>query len=411
MRRKQTVLHTAAAGLLSVCMALSLVGCPEIPGGGYVPPDSPVNSGSSEDSGETSGGGGGSTTSGPVANDPATWEVEGNTLSVPSGANVTAEAIQELQNANEGSSITAITFEGSVTIGDSAFTNSGITSVTGWENVISIGDNAFKNTNISGELNLSSATTIGASAFEGCTGITGTLNLSSATRIREGAFQETGVKNVTFGTGVTIDGGRGSDGAFAFCTSLTTVTFKGATTVGASAFYNCKALNNVSGLDMVTSIGIGAFGDTGLTSVKLGAGLTTLEPNAFIGCDSLTSADLSACTNLTSNTSTGYTIGNYTFRVSEGKSTALALKLPDEASSWKVDEKPFLNRGTVTLYYKDGKEGYLNGSTGELKEFLNKGAKTIAVAPAADFPNGSSGGTPDGQSLLSSFSAFRDLLS
>lgn len=33
MRRKQTVLHTAAAGLLSVCMALSLVGCPEIPGG------------------------------------------------------------------------------------------------------------------------------------------------------------------------------------------------------------------------------------------------------------------------------------------------------------------------------------------------------------------------------------------
>lgn len=34
MRRKQTVLHTAAAGLLSVCMALSLVGCPEIPGGG-----------------------------------------------------------------------------------------------------------------------------------------------------------------------------------------------------------------------------------------------------------------------------------------------------------------------------------------------------------------------------------------
>ena len=401
-----------------------------------MPPDSPVNSGSSEDSGETSGGGGGGTTSGPVVNDPTdptTWEVKGNTLSVPSGVtSISAENIAAVQKANNNA-ITAIEFKSGVTIEAGAFQGSSITSVIGWENVISIGDNAFKNTNISGELNLSRATTIGASAFEGtnisgelnlssatkigerafegCTGITGTLNLSRATEIGDRAFRITGVENVTFGTGVTIDGGRGTSGAFASCTSLTTVTFKGATTVGDSAFYNCTALNNVSGLDMVTSIGFGAFECTGLTSVTLGADLTKLEHKAFDRCNSLTSADLSACTNLTSDTSTGYTIGNSTFRGSKGASTALALKLPDEASSWKVAKESFLDRGKVTLYYKNGDEDYLDASTGELRGFLNKGAKTIAVAPAADFPNGSPGGTSEGTSLLSSFSAFRDLLS
>ncbi len=370
-----------------------------------------MNSGSSEDSGETSGGGGGGTTSGPVVgdpDDPTTWEVKGDTLSVPSGATVTAYAIKQAQDANGGITITAIEFESDVTIGAGAFQGSSITSVTGWENVISIGDNAFKNTNISGELNLSSATQIGEGAFKGCTGIT-SVTFTGGANVGTQAFLDCKLTSVTFNGSATI--GVTAFGASSENTSLTTVTFGGPTTVGDGAFYKCTALKTVSGLDMVTSIGDGAFAYAGLTSVTLGAGLTTLEPSAFNECDSLTSADLSACTKLTSDPLPGCTIGEYTFRVSKGKSTALALKLPDEASSWTVGKKPFLNRGTVTLYYKDGEEDYLDGSNGELKEFLNKGATTIAVAPAEKFPNGSSGGTPDGQSLLSSFSAFRDLLS
>ena len=430
MRRKQTVLHTAAAGLLSVCMALSLVGCPEIPGGGYVPPDSPVNSGSSEDSGETGGGGGGGTTSGPVVNDPTTWEVKDNTLSVPSGATVTADAIKQAQGANNNA-ITAIEFESGVTIGDSAFKNSRITSVTGWENVISIGDNAFKNTNISGELNLSSATTIGASAFEGCTGITGTLNLSSATTIGDnafkntkitgtlnlsnatkiggGAFWNTGVEKVTFGPDVKIEGGGGWEvnGAFTSCTSLTSVTFGGSATVGDCAFYNCKALTNVSGLDKVTFIGNNAFGYTGLTSVKLGAGLTTLEYNAFSGCKSLTSADLSACTEL--NTIELGMFANCTSLKAVFLAESIAqIGVADGTSVFMgCDNKQ------VTVYTKRSKE------QGEITFGDNDDVDKIKDG---EIQYGKTEGdwntlleqlhiTPDGTSLLSSFSAFRDLLS
>ena len=369
-----------------------------------MPPDSPVNSGSSEDSGETGGGGGGGTTSGPVVNDPTTWEVKDNTLSVPSGATVTADAIQKAQGANGGSTITAIKFESGVTIGDSAFENSGITSVTGWENVISIGDNAFKNTNISGELNLSSATTIGASAFEG-TNISGELNLSSATKIEEGAFRNTGVENVTFGTDVTIDGSIGLNGAFAYCTSLTTVTFGGPATVGDSAFHSCTALKNVSGLDKVTSIGVGAFGYTGLTSVKLGAGLTTLEYNAFNGCNRLTSADLSACTGLA-------TIASGMF---DSCTSLKAIFLSKSIAQIGVeDETPVFedcNDKQVTVYTKRSEGQKITF----VKEKDNSKIASIIYGATEDqwknALNGSSGGTSEGTSLLSSFSAFRDLLS
>ena len=513
-----------------------------------MPPDSPVNSGSSEDSGETSGGGGGGTTSGPVVNDPTTWEVKDNTLSVPGGATVTADAIKQAQDANDNA-IAAIKFESGVTIGDSAFKNSRITSVTGWENVISIGDNAFAGTNISGELNLSSATTIGDNAFAGCPGITGTLNLSSATtigdnafagcpditgtpdlssattigasafagcigitgtpdlsrattigasafegtnisgelnlssatKIGEGAFRETGVENVTFGTDVTIEAGSldieniaapTSTGAFTSCTSLTTVTFNGSANVGAYAFYNCNltsvtfngsadvgeraffdcnltsvtfngsadvgerafgapsmntslttvafngptevgsmafhnctALNKVSGWDEVTSIGSSAFSYTGLTSVTLGAGLTTLEHNAFNGCNRLTSADLSACTKLD-------TIASGMF---DSCTSLQAVFLSERIAQIGVeDQTPVFedcNDKQVTVYTKRSEGQKITF----VKEKDNSKIASIIYGATEDqwknALNGSSGGTSEGTSLLSSFSAFRDLLS
>ena len=271
------------------------------------------------------------------------------------------------------------------TIGASAFAGCiGITGTPDLSSATTIGDNAFNSTNISGKLNLSSATTIGDNAFEGCTGIT----------------------SVTFGTDVTIDGNINSNGAFASCTSLTTVTFKGPTEVGSMAFHNCTALNYVSGWDEVTSIGSSAFSYTGLTSVTLGAGLTTLEHNAFNGCNRLTSADLSDCTKLDTIAS-----GMFDSCISL-KAVFLSERI---AQIGVADETPVFEdcgAGQVTVYTKRSEGQQITfGKEEDDKRKIERIVYDATEEQWKNALNGSSGGTPEDTSLLSSFSAFRDLLS
>ncbi|QEJ95750.1 leucine-rich repeat protein [Treponema phagedenis] len=69
------------------------------------------------------------------------------------------------------------------------------------------------------------------------------------------------------------------------------------------AFSGCSGLTSLTLPDGLTSIGIGAFVDcSGLTSIDLSActKLTSIEWGAFYDCSGLTSIDLSACTKLTS---------------------------------------------------------------------------------------------------------------
>ena len=76
------------------------------------------------------------------------------------------------------------------------------------------------------------------------------------------------------------------------------------TNIGELAFNNCVNLTNVVIPDSVTSIGEGAFTQSGLTSVTIGNGVTTLNYGAFELCTSLTSVSIG--TNVTS-------IGDYAF--------------------------------------------------------------------------------------------------
>ena len=80
------------------------------------------------------------------------------------------------------------------------------------------------------------------------------------------------------------------DYAFAYCSSLTSVTIPDSvTTIGKDAFSGCSNLISVIIPDSVTTIGKNAFSCCySLTSVTIGDSVTSIGEGAFIYCDSLT---------------------------------------------------------------------------------------------------------------------------
>ena len=82
-------------------------------------------------------------------------------------------------------------------------------------------------------------------------------------------------------------------GAYAFqdCSGLTSVTIpEGVTSMDYGAFWGCSGLTSVTILEGVTSIGEKAFAYcSGLTSVTIPESVTSIGDGAFVGCSSLTS--------------------------------------------------------------------------------------------------------------------------
>ncbi|MDE5574400.1 MAG: leucine-rich repeat protein [Bacteroidales bacterium] len=79
--------------------------------------------------------------------------------------------------------------------------------------------------------------------------------------------------------------------AFFGCSGLTSVTIpEGVTTIEYRTFYACSGLTSVTIPESVTSIGSSAFGDcTGLTSVTIPKSVTSIGDGAFYGCEKLLS--------------------------------------------------------------------------------------------------------------------------
>lgn len=104
--------------------------------------------------------------------------------------------------------------------------------------------------------------------------------------------------------------------AFAYCTSLTSITIPNSvTSIGKQAFYRCEDLTNITLPNSITSIGAAAFQDcSSLTSITIPNNVTILASGMCSDCTSLTSAVIPAsvvnmggytfdgCTNLTSVT-------------------------------------------------------------------------------------------------------------
>ena len=81
------------------------------------------------------------------------------------------------------------------------------------------------------------------------------------------------------------------NGAFNYCTSLTSITIPDSvTSIGNGVFSGCSALTSIIIPDSVTSIGEYAFYDcTSLTSIMIPHSVTSIERYTFSGCSDLTS--------------------------------------------------------------------------------------------------------------------------
>jgi len=217
-------------------------------------------------------------------------------------------------------------------IGDGAFVDTGITSVTIPNSVKSIGGNAFAGTAISSITIPDSVTNIESAAFLECRNLTtinvdsGNANLSSSdgilfnknkTVIKKYPAKKTG-STFTIPNGVTTIEGA----AFDNCTSLTSITIPNSVTkIEGYAFIGCTNLTSITIPNGVTAIGDQTFAEcTKLASITIPNGVTGIYDAAFRNCTSLASITIPAsvtyigffafnnCTSLTSVTFQGGTI-------------------------------------------------------------------------------------------------------
>ncbi len=194
--------------------------------------------------------------------------------------------------------------------------------------VTGIGDGAFADLKVRSVTLSEGLKTIGAYAFAR-TGISGINIPSTVTEIENYAFNDNpALKTVVVPDNVTKMG----TGVFSMCTGLATVTLPGRVDeMGNTMFWGCSALTQVTLPQNLTTVPVGMFEDCkSLTRVDLPAGLTTIDQNAFkkagltqlslpASLTSIRECAFEGCSRLTSlSVPTGVSLGFMSFKDCKG---------------------------------------------------------------------------------------------
>ena len=242
------------------------------------------------------------------------------------GRIVLPENLKSLQaNAFENSAITEVVFRGTpTTIGGSVFAGaSQLVSIVIPEGVTQITSSMFKNCTALQSVTLpSTLTSIASYAFMGCTALKTITLPEGLLEISMQAFSTSGITSIVIpasvakiGSGTTYSSGYG---AFAKCTALTSVEFKGVVPkasmqggefegctalsevilpegwaqLSAYMFKGCTALKTIDLPDTLTILNNYEFNGSGLTSIVIPDSVTEVGYSVFQDCTSLVSVTL-----------------------------------------------------------------------------------------------------------------------
>ncbi len=285
-------------------------------------------------------------------------------------------------NAFDGcSSITSITLPNSITtLGDCMFKGcTSLKSFTFASGTDTIGDNVFGDCKSLTSINVpSTVKSLGVAIFSGCSNLSN-VNFASypMTEIRNStffgcqsltsfampkfpkrvnaigdyAFAYSGIENAEISNIKTV-----GNGAYEGCSNLKSIAlYDYLTVIKPYTFYGCKSLTMFNDPGFLKTIGESAFQNSSVTTVYLSSSVTSVEKNAFRGCEKLKTI---CCDNGTPPAAPEKVFDDWNYT-----NTTLACRTASKASYASADEWKYFKIVTPTTSIYD-----VQVASGEVKE-------------------------------------------